>query len=138
MSNADPHASAPLAGKVRRELRARAHALKPVVWVAQPDASTAVLREVDRALDAHELIKIHAAIDGKDERTALLDAICSAVSAHPVQVIGKMLIAYRKRAEPTAAQSAPSRPATARSRRVAGRPRSAQNKRPKTSRRVRG
>jgi len=90
----------PLPGKALRELRARAHALKPVVWISENGATPPVLREIDRALTSHELIKIHAAVDGRGAREALLDDLCGNLGAHPVQVIGKMLVAYRPNPEP--------------------------------------
>ncbi len=93
----DDIASNGLTSQTRRALRARAHALKPVVWIAQDGASGAVLKEIDRAPGAHELVKIHAAVDGRDQREQLLAGICTELAAQPVQVIGKMLIAYRPR-----------------------------------------
>jgi putative YhbY family RNA-binding protein len=88
-------AASVLTGRQRRELRARAHALKPVVRIAGSGISPSVLREIDRALLAHELIKIHAAIDDRNERSPLLQSICDDLDAQPVQVIGKMLVAFR-------------------------------------------
>lgn len=85
----------PLPGKTLRELRARAHALKPVVWIANNGTTETVLREIDRSLRSHELIKIHAAVDGRSEREALIEAICAATGAHAVQIIGKMLVVFR-------------------------------------------
>lgn len=104
----------PVPGKTLRELRARAHALKPVVRIAGHGASESVLREIDRSLDVHELIKIHAAVDGRHEREALLGEICEALTASPVQIIGKMLVVFRPRREeptppPVARKSAPAR-----------------------------
>ena len=90
-------AGASLSGKERRELRARAHALKPVVWVAESGVTPGAMREIDRALAAHELIKIHAACAERTARSALLTAICAELKAQPVQVIGKMLVAFRRR-----------------------------------------
>jgi len=42
----------------RRELKARAHALDPVVFIGGAGLSPAVLAEIDRALKSHELIKV--------------------------------------------------------------------------------
>ena len=93
-----------LPAKTLRALRARAHALKPVVWISQNGASEGALREVDRALTAHELIKIHAAVDDRREREQLLAFLCSQLGAQAVQIIGKMLIAFRARPEPAPAE----------------------------------
>lgn len=88
-----------LPGKTLRELRARAHGLKPIVWISGHGASESVLKEIDRSLDAHELIKVHAAVDGRRERETLLGEICEALTASPVQIIGKMLVVFRERRE---------------------------------------
>jgi putative YhbY family RNA-binding protein len=112
---------ASLPGKTVRELRARAHALRPVVWIAGQGVSESILREIDRSLEAHELIKVHASVDGRKEREALLDEICEALSASPVQIIGKMLVVFRPGREEKPAAPAPARksPATARGARPA-------------------
>jgi RNA-binding protein len=88
-----------LSGKERTALRARAHSLKPVVWVADSGITPGAMHEIDRALNAHELIKVHAAVSGREARTALLADICTALGAQPVQVIGKMLVVFRHRPE---------------------------------------
>jgi len=95
----------PLPGKSLRELRARAHTLKPVVRISGNGATETVLREIDRSLRSHELIKIHAAVDGRSDREALMSEVCAATSAHAVQIIGKMLVVYRQ--NPQAPEPAP-------------------------------
>ncbi|MBI4754882.1 MAG: ribosome assembly RNA-binding protein YhbY [Betaproteobacteria bacterium] len=114
----------------RRALRARAHALKPVVLVGNDGLSEAVLKEVDRSLTAHELIKIRVAGQDRDQREAMLEAVCRATGAAAVQHIGNILVLYRPapeavpaavpRRRPTvpakdraAPVAAPSRPASA-------------------------
>lgn len=101
-----------LSGADRRALRARAHALKPVVRVAADGLTPGVLAELERALAAHELIKIHAATNDREARQALLVSICEQTNAHPVQIIGKVLVAYRPRPEDS--EGIASRPSTRR------------------------
>jgi putative YhbY family RNA-binding protein len=95
-----------------RTLRARAHGLKPVVWIAATGPTEGVLRELDRALNAHELVKIRVDIDQRDERSRLLQSLCDRLGALPVQTIGKILVAYRPR--PEAAAPSPARIAAGR------------------------
>ena len=47
----------------RRALRAQAHPLHPLVMISQNGLSDAVLREISRSLDSHELIKIRVFSD---------------------------------------------------------------------------
>ena len=89
-----------LSDKDRRALRARAHSLKPVVWIAASGITPGAMTEIERALTAHELIKIHAAGGNREARAALLTSICAELQAQPVQVIGKMLVAFRARPNP--------------------------------------
>lgn len=83
----------------RRALRARAHALQPVVMVGGGGLSEGVLRDIDRSLSSHELIKIRVADESRDAREALMAAVCDALGASPVQHIGKILVIYRENPE---------------------------------------
>jgi len=47
-----------LSNAEKKELRKKAHALKPVVMIGQHGLTDAVLAEIDLALNAHELIKV--------------------------------------------------------------------------------
>ena len=85
----------------RRELKARAHALKPVVWIGAAGLSDNVVNELDQRLKSHELIKIKVANDDGEIRNALLEEICERLNAAPVQHIGKMLVIYRPEPEKT-------------------------------------
>ena len=80
----------------RRELKARAHALDPVVLVGGAGLSTKVLEEIDRSLKSHELIKVR--VNGADRamREAILEEICRQTGAQAVQHIGKILVLFRE------------------------------------------
>ena len=81
----------------RKALKARAHALDPVVHVGDKGLTDAVLAEIGRALDAHELIKVRAGGMGRVEREAALDEICARLGAQAVQHIGKVFVLFRAR-----------------------------------------
>lgn len=83
----------------RQALRARAHALHPVVMIGEAGLTPAVLREIDLALKSHELIKVRVLNDDRRLRKRLLPEICQALAAHPVQQVGKVLVLYRERPE---------------------------------------
>lgn len=84
-----------LSSSQRRALRARAHGLHPVASISQNGLSEAVLAEIDRCLEAHELIKVRAYGIGRDDREALLAEIGARLEAAPVQHIGNILVLYR-------------------------------------------
>jgi putative YhbY family RNA-binding protein len=81
----------------RQTLRGRAHRLDPVVWIGTDGLTAAVLAELERALKAHELIKIRVMTGDGDTRERLLGEICAATDSSPVQHIGKVLVVYRER-----------------------------------------
>lgn len=79
----------------RRSLRARAHALRPVVFIGDNGLSEGVIDEIASSLDIHELIKVRAGDGDRTARDALLTQICDRLDAAPVQHIGRMLVIYR-------------------------------------------
>jgi putative YhbY family RNA-binding protein len=111
----------------RQALKRRAHGLRPVVLVGTGGLTPAVVAEVDRALEAHELIKLRVAGDDRDARERLLGEVCEATGAAPVQHIGKILVIYR--AEPKPPPQPP--PARRKPERPARRPKPARAPRPR-------
>ncbi|MGV0950051.1 MAG: ribosome assembly RNA-binding protein YhbY [Azonexus sp.] len=103
-----------LSSVARRELRARAHSLNPVVSIAENGLTEAVLKEIDVNLNAHELIKIRVYGDSREDRIAHLEKICSELGAAAVQHIGKLLVVYRPAPAAPAAVNAPKSPKTRR------------------------
>jgi putative YhbY family RNA-binding protein len=93
----------------RQALKGRAHRLKPVVLVGEAGLTPTVAGEIERALTAHELIKIRVMGAERVARAALLAAVCAATGAAPVQHIGKVLVIFRER-PPEAIAPAPAAP----------------------------
>jgi len=93
----------PLNAKRRSELRAEAHKLTPVVIIGDKGLTDEVVREIDRSLTAHELIKVRATTDDRKARNSWLDDICARLESHSIQQIGKVFVLYRENPEKTAA-----------------------------------
>jgi RNA-binding protein len=83
----------------RLALRGRAHHLNPVVLLGAAGLTEAVVKETDRALAAHELIKVRIPGDDRNEREAIGAQLAERLGAARVQVIGKLLVLYRPRPE---------------------------------------
>lgn len=83
----------------RRELRAQAHALNPVVSIAENGLTDSVLKEIETCLKAHQLIKIRVYGDSRENRLAYYEQICAQLQAAQVQHIGKLLVVYRPQAD---------------------------------------
>jgi RNA-binding protein len=83
----------------RKALKARAHKLEPVVLVGAKGLTDEVVKEIDGALKAHELIKVRAAALDREERQAALGEILQRANAELIQQVGKVFVLYRKNDE---------------------------------------
>lgn len=90
----------PSSSKALRQLRALAHALRPVVTVAGNGLSASVLQELDRALSDHELIKVKVSVGDRVQRETVVAALCEHSGAQLVQRIGNIATLLRR--NPTA------------------------------------
>ncbi len=89
-----------LTSSSRRALKARAHALKPVVIIGQKGVTDSVLASLSEALDTHELIKVRLpAFEERGEKIGCIARIAEALAAVAVGNVGHVLILYRKKAE---------------------------------------
>ena len=79
----------------RLELRASAHHLPVTVLLGSQGLTDAVMKEIDRALNDHGLIKIHVPSDDREERVEMYHTIAENLGAARIQMIGKMLVLYR-------------------------------------------
>ncbi len=84
-----------LTPKGRQILKARAHALKPIVLIGNNGLTDAVLKEIERALHDHELIKVRIAGNDRDARLEAFALICEKTQAEIVQNIGNIGVLYR-------------------------------------------
>ena len=79
----------------RKEKRADAHHLDPVVMIGSDGLTPAVQKETDAALNAHGLIKVRVLSDERDTRETIFATLADALSAAPIQHIGKLLVLWR-------------------------------------------
>ncbi|PKO93084.1 MAG: ribosome assembly RNA-binding protein YhbY [Betaproteobacteria bacterium HGW-Betaproteobacteria-1] len=76
-------------------LRGLGHHLNPVVSIGNNGLTEQVLKEIELALNAHELIKIKVSGDDRNLRIKMLEEICEKSGATAVHHIGKQLVIYR-------------------------------------------
>jgi RNA-binding protein len=88
-----------LSPKAKQQLKARAHALKPIVTIGQNGLTEAVNKELNSSLSFHELMKVKLQIKERDLRREMLAEICKIHQAEQVQLIGSVGIIYRKNPE---------------------------------------
>ena len=79
----------------RKNLKARAHSLKPTVMIGSAGLTDAVLGEISCALRSHELIKVRVMNEDRNARLDMSEQICTQLNAAVVQHIGKILVIYQ-------------------------------------------
>ena len=79
----------------RREQRAAAHHLDPVVLIGGDGLTPAVKKEIDAALNAHGLIKVRVFNDDRAARELMYHELTAELNAAPIQHIGKLLVLCR-------------------------------------------
>jgi len=80
-------------------LRRQAHGRKPIVRLGRHGLTEAVVEELERALDDHELVKIRISAGDRGARRALIDALCERTGAEAVQRIGATATLFRRNPE---------------------------------------
>ncbi|MBT6275674.1 MAG: ribosome assembly RNA-binding protein YhbY [Chromatiales bacterium] len=83
--------------KERRQLQARAHALKPVVTVGGSGLRESVVAEVESALTHHELIKVKLPALAREDRAAIAAQLVATCEATLVQTVGRIIVLYKRR-----------------------------------------
>lgn len=86
----------------KKRFRKIGHHLKPVVTVADAGLTEGVMNELERALEDHELIKIKCAVLDREDKYAIVEAICEETGAINAQIIGKVALLYRPAKKPNA------------------------------------
>jgi len=79
----------------RKEHRAQAHHLDPVVMIGADGLTDAIRKETDAALNAHGLIKVRVLSDDRANREAMFAGLADQLGAAPIQHIGKLLVLWR-------------------------------------------
>jgi RNA-binding protein len=79
----------------RKEHRAAAHHLDPVVAIGHDGLTAAVRKEADAALKAHGLIKVRVFSDDREAREAVFRDLADSLNAAPIQHIGKLFVLWR-------------------------------------------
>jgi len=83
----------------KKYLRRIGHGLQPVVLVGQQGLTDAVVRELDAALTAHELLKVKARVGDRALREEILSILAERTSSELVQTIGNVGLFYRRNKE---------------------------------------
>lgn len=88
----------PITAALRKDLKARAHHIKPVVQIGQKGLTGTLVAAVDKALEDHELIKIKF-IEYKEEKNEISSKLSEETHSEIVDFIGNVVIFYRQNEE---------------------------------------
>lgn len=85
-----------LTDKQRKFLKGMAHDRKVIVQTGANGLTEAVMKEINAALTAHELVKIKVLAGDRDDRAAMVDRICAELDAILIQRIGHVATVFRR------------------------------------------
>ncbi len=85
-----------LTAKQRANLRAQANGIDTILQIGKNPISPELIKQVDDALTARELIKLRVLPSSLFTAREACDALCEATEALPVQVIGSRLVIFRR------------------------------------------
>jgi RNA-binding protein len=79
----------------RLRLKSDAHHLEPLVRLGVNGLTDAVLAEIDRALSAHELVKVRLPASQRPQREHVFGQVAARLGAARIQLIGRLMVLYR-------------------------------------------
>lgn len=86
-----------LTSRQRKTLRGKSHPLEPVVHVGHSGVTEGVIRSVDEALTAHELIKVR--LHEPEDKHGDAEALAAGAAAALCGLVGHTVILYRPHPE---------------------------------------
>ena len=90
----------------RLRLKSESHHLDPVVLLGANGLTEAVLKEIDRALTAHQLVKVRTAPSERHEREQMFAEVAEQLGAARIQLIGRLMVLFRPAPEEPKARRA--------------------------------
>ncbi|MFA6867502.1 MAG: YhbY family RNA-binding protein [Clostridia bacterium] len=84
-----------LTAKERKLLTGMGQKLEPIFQIGKNGLSDLQIREIGKALDTREIIKISILPNSDEDISVVMDSICKKLGAEPVSKVGKKLVIYR-------------------------------------------
>lgn len=88
-----------LTNKQRSYLRGLGHKMQPLFQIGKNGLEDTFIDQVDKALEARELIKIKVLNNSDYEAREASDILCEKVNCYGVQAIGNKFLIYRESKE---------------------------------------
>lgn len=88
-----------LTGKQKRFLRSEANQLQPLFQIGKNGLTEAVIRQIEEALEAKELIKVNILQNCAEDKNEIAGRLEEQEGIHLVQVIGNIIVLYKESVE---------------------------------------
>lgn len=88
-----------LTGRQKVFLRGMANSIDSLTQIGKGGVTEAFIKQADRLLDDHELVKITVLESCEMTAKEALTAVCEPLGAEPVQAIGRKIIIFRQNEE---------------------------------------
>ncbi|MFC5557644.1 ribosome assembly RNA-binding protein YhbY [Ureibacillus thermophilus] len=85
-----------LTGKQKRFLRAEAHHFTPIFQVGKGGVNEQMLRQIEDALEARELIKVRILDNCEMDKHEVAQALAEGTNSELVQLIGLTVVLYKE------------------------------------------
>ncbi|ADU29832.1 ribosome assembly RNA-binding protein YhbY [Evansella cellulosilytica] len=85
-----------LTGKQKRFLKSKAHHLKPIFQVGKGGVNENLIKQVNDALEARELIKVSVLQNCDEDRDEVAQTISEGARSEVVQLIGSTIVLYKE------------------------------------------
>ncbi|WP_342581545.1 ribosome assembly RNA-binding protein YhbY [Ureibacillus sp. FSL W7-1570] len=85
-----------LTGKQKRFLRAEAHHLTPIFQVGKGGVNEQMLRQIEDALEARELIKVRILDNCEMDKHEVAETLAEGTKSELVQLIGLTVVLYKE------------------------------------------
>lgn len=79
-----------------KRLKGIGHELKPIVMIGNNGITPAIVDEIDRALNDHELIKVKLPAGSKHDRDLVSTELAKTANAQVIHTIGRMALLLRQ------------------------------------------
>jgi RNA-binding protein len=83
-------------GKLRQSLRGHGHRLSAIVQVGKVGVTPGLLKQLEHALDDHELVKVKVFAEGPTDRFAVAERLAELPGVNIVQIVGGAILLYKR------------------------------------------
>ncbi len=88
-----------LTGKQKRKLKSLGQTLKVIVQIGEKGITTSVIKSLNEALEAHEMVKISVQHDHRDIRREIIAELAEKTGSQIINTIGKTALLFKENPE---------------------------------------